>query len=85
MQTRVGRIHDGNITPEDPGEQRSNHVRKDTEAVEVHDAIASRPTHVPETHHRTSRPKTSRSHLWWVITQEKANRHEGSGLDAIHT
>src|SRR2546422_6363865 len=78
-------VYDGNIPPQDPRRQRAYHDRTDTEAAEVDDPNAQRPSQVSETHHCTTRDKTPHRHLWWVIAPKKAHRHQGSGREALST
>src|SRR5207245_5681391 len=82
---RIPWVYDGNIPPQDPRRQRAYHGSTDTEAAEVDDPNAQRPTQAPETHHCTAKEKTPHRHLWWVIAPKKAYRHQGSGLEAIYT
>ncbi len=62
-------MDNGNIAPENLGEQKPNQYNKRVKASSSNNKDVRRPTKMPAIDHPTGEKETSRSYIWWMVTQ----------------
>src|SRR5438132_2269257 len=82
--TRICKMDDGNIAPKNPGEQKPNQYNKRVKTSSSNNTDARRPTKMPAIDNPTREKETSRSYIWWIVTQAtQKSCHQRSGHTSI--